>query len=143
MESRLLEHWDYQTPVDIKAMVAGAGLTVSCFSGEQDCVARVSGTTIFIDNSESEIVLRYALAHAAFYALKRTNTDVFRRDFLSSRCEHLVMQANHFALNIIMPEQAMNFFMLKKKISRIEKLALTFNCSTVAVKQRLRILGYL
>ena len=103
----------------------------------------MSGTTIFIDNSESEIVSRYALAHAAFYALKRTNTDVFRRDFLSSRCEHLVMQANHFALNIIMPEQAMNFFMLKKKISRIEKLALIFNCSTVAVKQRLRILGYL
>lgn len=34
MENRFFEYWDYQILVDIKVMVVGVGLIVSCFFGE-------------------------------------------------------------------------------------------------------------
>lgn len=149
-------YWDRKVPVDLDKIAGALGVQVK-YTYPIDDNPDVSGKLSFdlfsqlpiceINRFDISQRQRFTLAHElGHYLLGHgeqldTNTKLYRNTNTSQSYEE--MQANSFAAEIVMPEIAVDYFIREKNITTIEALALSFDVSEVAMKYRLKNLGWI
>ena len=157
--SQILEsHWNWVLPVDIRAIAGSLGILVqniTHFDSNYDGLSGIAeidqhGRRIIRSNvEESEQRQRFTLAHEIGHHVLghvtserhpcRDNSSNFNSTVNSSQEQ----DANNFAAQLLMPEEAIKILILRKGISDVEKLSKEFSVSGSAMYYRLKNLGYL
>jgi Zn-dependent peptidase ImmA (M78 family) len=148
-QSFLERHWDQQLPVDPVAIAKDAGVRV--FTNPE--LGRYAGwfyehegvPTIEYNARDSLVRQRFTIAHElGHFAL---NHGPRPRDsaeaFSLSNYDPLESEANKFAAELLMPAAVVNGMIRMHDITDFEQLAAMFNTSGVAMKFRLKNLGWL
>jgi Zn-dependent peptidase ImmA (M78 family) len=144
----LAKYWDRKIPVDpkalaekLKAKVVGDNLNE--VSGQ--FTLSPSGPIIRYNAMEPLVRQRFSIAHElGHYVL--AHGDAFRdtaRNFTSGQFDRKEVDANRFAAEILMPEEAVNQLIRSDGISDLSKLAREFHVSEAAMKYRLKNLGWI
>jgi Zn-dependent peptidase ImmA (M78 family) len=149
-QSLLEQFWNQRLPVDPVAIAQGAGVRVymnpemgglaGCFYFDQD------GSPVIEYNANDALVRqRFTIAHElGHYALRhgprfRDSTEAFSL----SNYDPLEADANKFSAELLMPAAVVNGMIRMHDITDFEQLAAMFNTSAVAMKYRLKNLGWL
>ncbi|MFM0428178.1 ImmA/IrrE family metallo-endopeptidase [Paraburkholderia aspalathi] len=148
-QSVLEQHWDRQLPVDPVAIAKAAGVRV--FTNPD--LGRYAGwfyehegtPTIEYNSRDPLVRQRFTIAHElGHFAL---NHGARPRDgaeaFSLVNYDPLESDANKFAAELLMPAAVVNGLIRTRDITDFETLASMFNTSAVAMKYRLKNLGWL
>lgn len=149
-------YWDRKVPVNLDNIAASLGVKVK-YTYPIDNNPDVSGKLSFdavsklplceINRFDISQRQRFTLAHELGHYLlghgeqSDTNAKLYRNTNKSQSYEEI--QANSFAAEMVMPELAVDYFIREENITTIETLALTFDVSEVAMKYRLKNLGWI
>jgi Zn-dependent peptidase ImmA (M78 family) len=144
----LRQYWDRKIPVDPTAIARSMKATVvaddslGLLSGMYRL--EVGGPTIRFNAAEPILRQRFTIAHElGHYVLG--HGDEFRdptRNFNTDQFNPKESAANQFAAHLLMPEEAIASFIEKRGISDLRTLAARFQVSEVAMKIRLKSLGW-
>ena len=146
----LSEHWDGKLPVDPFAIARSAGVTVEhdpeLEPKELGRFELVDGNArIFTNPNEPVSRLRYVVAHElGHFALehgKRFVDTAFQ--FWPVHYDRAEHQANQFALELLVPDFALNFMIQKRKIMNPVQLEEIFAVSDLAMTLRLKKLKWI
>lgn len=140
------KYWNYQIPVNPRAIAENAGLVVKndfnlLYEGLS---GKIEGNVISINPRESAKRQRFTIAHEiGHYALN--HGEAFRdpsANFSLHSYDDKEIQANAFAAELLMPEIAINH-VVANRTNDIDELARLFNVSVAAMRFRLKNLGWL
>lgn len=158
VEGMLDKHWDWKLPVDIKNIASKCNINALYLNEIEDPthiglsgLAEIKNEERFIYCSMSEIDVRqrFTLAHELGHHILGhvTPENPMKRDdsssFRSNSVAYMEREANQFAAELLMPKVALDHYILKKQESNIASLASKFQVSQVAMRYRLKNLGYL
>ncbi|SFD85159.1 protein of unknown function [Thiohalospira halophila DSM 15071] len=150
-------HWDRTVPVDVDALAHAAGVRVKpvqsipgadSASGCYEVDAGGEGTIRYV-LSEPLVRRRFITAHELGHHVlghASSKETVFRDDpshFSSHATDPREREANQFAAEVLMPELAIRYFIQEKGITDLAELARKMQVSQVAMKYRLKNLGWL
>jgi len=149
-QAYLETYWDQQLPVDPVAIAHAAGVQVfsnrslgglaGSFSFDEQM-----GPMIEFNANEPALRQRFTIAHElGHFALNHGSR--FRdstESFSLANYDPVEAEANKFAAELLMPAAVVNGLISKYDITDFEKLAGMFKTSTVAMKYRLKNLGWL
>lgn len=141
--------WDMKLPVDSAAIARAAGVRVlanSQMGSDIGWFHEVGGTpTIEINAQESNVRKRFAVAHElAHFGLRhgpQPRDSVYA--FSVANREPLSIDANLFALELLMPAIVVDGLIDRRGISDFDRLVSMFNTSGCAMEHRLQTLGWL
>lgn len=148
-QSYLEQYWDQTLPVDPVAIAKAAGVRVFMnpdmgrYSGyfyEDE-----SGPAIEYNGRDSLVRQRFTIAHEfGHFALRhgprpRDSAEAFSL----TNYDPVETDANKFAAELLMPSAVVNGMIRMHDITDFERLAAMFNTSGVAMKFRLKNLGWL
>lgn len=142
------KYWNGQLPVDPVRFAKALGVEVlsSPALSESGCYRIDEGRpTIRFNPNEPLRRQRFTIAHElGHHVLRHGNS--FRDPAQNFSIAYFVpeeVEANHFAAELLMPEDAVRFVFENEGISSINGLAARFHVSEVAMRLRLKNLGYL
>lgn len=146
----LAKCWDRKLPVDPEKMARDLGLTV-----QYDCTGGASGQIKIDETGQAEISVnpkepvlrqRFTIAHElGHWALEHGNA-LFRdspEQFRTSQRDPREVEANRFAAELLMPEEAVNAAIVDVGITDIVRLSNLFAVSQLAMKIRLEQLQWI
>ncbi len=144
----LTKYWDKTIPINPIKLARAAGAVVEAVpnlatSGEFKCV--VKGPLIKYRSTESNVRQRFTIAHELGHFILghggayRDNPD----EFSLANHNPLEIAANRFAAELLMPEDVLNYLVVKEGISDIAKLADILQVSQIAMQYRLKNLGWI
>jgi Zn-dependent peptidase ImmA (M78 family) len=147
----LSEFWDRKLPVDVKRIADGLKISVKDF-GFSEVDDGLSGMysiedgkpVVRVNQFDSPVRKRFTLAHELGHHCLN-HGPLFRdptKNFNISNFDPNEAAANRFAAEILMPEDAVNALIKAKGMSNISELAKAFQVSEVAMKYRLKNLGW-
>jgi Zn-dependent peptidase ImmA (M78 family) len=144
----LKKYWEGNLPVDPSAIAKAMGARVQpdhvCSSLSGSFTLTDKGPLILFNPTENEMRQRFTIAHElGHYVLGHGNE--FRdsaRSFNANGYDPKETAANQFAASLLMPASAITHFVRDKGMSDIQLLAAKFFVSEVAMKYRLKNLGY-
>ena len=141
-EEELLNCWAYEVPVDISRYLKKLDIYINSKSLEEGVYAFIEDNQIIINSNISLIkVRRYIIAHSIYYILHNyKNKEVNKQDCFWERG---ILENNLFAIKLLVPEKAVDYFLMKKNVTSIKELSEIFLVSEIAIKYRLKVLGYL
>lgn len=143
--------WNLKVPVDLNLIAGRMGIQVSMkrlSNASAEVILRGSRLTVHLNEDESVIARRYALAHALGYIFSGQVGDADScRTFSSSDYRYPSAQgnndvANRFALALLMPRDAVDICIAQASRS-VGEIAELFLTSEAAVHLRLEIIGAL
>lgn len=148
-QSYLEQHWNQQLPVDPVAIAQAAGVRV--FTNPD--LGRYAGwfyeqegtPTIEYNMRDPLVRQRFTIAHElGHFALRHgpRPRDSFE-EFSVNNYDPVETDANKFAAELLMPAAVVNGMIRTHNITDFERLAQMFNTSGVAMKFRLKNLGWL
>ena len=148
-------YWNYKIPVDLDIIAKNMNIHVRYVehiegdSVEYQLTGRIdniNGLVICsINSTKSSFIQRFTLAHLLGHYICnhgfgfKCNVKSFDKNTLDKRDN----EANLVAINILMPEIAVNHLIQKENITDIEELAKWFDVSKIIVKERLKQLNWL
>ena len=149
MAWRVIEkYWELIVPVDVHEIARRMKITIV-----RDPFLPVSGEfsleekkrpLVKVNTSENSLRQRFALAHE--YGHFVLNHGPQFPDPVSNFFENVrdrkEVEANRFAVALLMPEPAVRFFADKEKITSVEKLSKHFDVSSTSMIYRLQNLGF-
>jgi Zn-dependent peptidase ImmA (M78 family) len=147
-QSMLEAHWDKRLPVDPVAIAKAVGIRVFANTemGEYSgCFYDADGPIIEYNAFDPLVRQRFTIAHElGHFALHhgarfRDSTE----NFSLGNYDPLEADANKFAAELLMPTAVVNGAIKTMGITDFEMLAEMFNTSAVAMKFRLKNLGWL
>lgn len=147
-QSYLERYWNKQLPVDPVAIAQEAGVRVFLnpeMGGLAGCFYDENGPTIEYNGRDPLVRQRFTIAHElGHFALRhgarfRDSTE----SFSLSNYDPVETDANKFAAELLMPAAVVNGMIRTHGITDFEVLASMFNTSAVAMKYRLKNLGWL
>ncbi|WP_144112032.1 ImmA/IrrE family metallo-endopeptidase [Paraburkholderia sp. BCC1886] len=149
-QSFLSQYWDQQLPVDPVAIAKAAGVRVYT-NPEMDRYAgwfyedeQTGKPTIEFNSNDPLMRQRFTVAHElAHYALRhgaRPRDSV--QAFSLANYDPVEAEANKFATELLMPSAVVNGLIRIRNVTDPEVLASMFNTSAVAMKYRLKKLGW-
>lgn len=153
LAKQILElYWNYKIPVDIESIANRMGATINyqpILAGGSKILGRFdivnNQAIISIKNTESIITKRFVIAHElGHFALGHGGG--FADDtseFVPKPSNQQELDANLFALEIIAPKAIIEFLIVKKNITDIEKLATILEISKPIMRYRLSQLNWL
>ncbi|MFM0695220.1 ImmA/IrrE family metallo-endopeptidase [Paraburkholderia graminis] len=149
-QSFLERHWNQQLPVDPAALAQAARVRVymnpdlgglaGCFYHDE-----FNNPVIEFNGNDPLVRQRFTIAHElGHFALShgprfRDSTE----SFSLSNYDPIEADANKFAAELLMPAAVVNGMIRTRGITDFEQLASMFNTSSVAMKYRLKNLGWL
>jgi Zn-dependent peptidase ImmA (M78 family) len=147
-QSYLEQFWNQRLPVDPVAIAQLAGVRV--FQNPEmgnlaGCYYDEGGPTIEFNGRDPLVRQRFTIAHElGHHALRhgarfRDSTE----SFSLSNYDPVESDANKFAAELLMPAAVVNGMIRTRDITDFEQLASMFNASSVAMKFRLKNLGWL
>lgn len=154
----LKSHWDWCLPVKVDVISKALSVNLLKLPTGEDQYVNLSGISklddtgcrvIYYNSSESLNRQRFAIAHGlGHHMLGHINSkaDCFREGSSTFNSENKDVQelhANHFAVRILMPMDAIKTLLFVKGIANISELAKRFSVSEAAMHYRLQGLGYL
>jgi Zn-dependent peptidase ImmA (M78 family) len=144
----LNKHWKHTLPIPPELIAEKEGLIVEPNSELGECsgclLQKDDKWTIQYNPSEDLIKQRFAIAHSlGHYFLDKESFKDYTRYYSMSYYDPREILANYFALELLMPELAVNILVKQRKIYSITKLADIFEVSTTALKHRLKSLNFL
>ncbi len=142
------KYWDGRMPVDIVALAKAAGVIV-----RPNPQLKASGQFFFDEEqpiieynpSEHNVRQRFTIAHELGHFVLE-HGPAFRdsvENFNLSTWNPKEIAANRFAAEILMPEDAVEYLIHKEKEYSPNEMALAFEVSPVAMRYRLKNLGWL
>jgi len=144
-------YWDRKLPVDPVAIAHSAGVKVisealGTLAGKFEIVEGVPGGPVISYNVFDPILRqRFTIAHElGHFALQHGAR--FRdsaQEFSLANYDPVEAAANKFAAELLMPAAVVNALINGRNMTDFNTLATTFNVSTVAMKYRLKNLGWL
>lgn len=156
-QSLLSKYWNRALPVDPKVIAETCGVTVSGLSLGSDSESShqdLSGSfdleegrkpIIRFNENESSVRQRFTIAHElGHYAL--SHGSAFRdssKSFSLNNYDWKEVEANKFAAELLMPADAVKQLITVNDITELDRLAKKFHVSEVAMKFRLKNLGWL
>lgn len=146
----LFKHWldkskgVLRLPIDPYAIAAAVGLHISDLPPEKrDLSGEIEGDTIYVNPAEPRTRKRFTIAHElGHFVLEHGHS--FRdpsRNFSYSNYEIREVEANKFAVELLMPELAIKHFVINKGITDAQLLADRFDVSLASLRFRLTNLG--
>lgn len=145
----LSEHWDGKLPVDPFAIARSARVIVEHDPEMNEAFGRfefVNGRPhIYLRPDEPEVRQRFIAAHElGHFALKHGKRFVdTSRQFVPVQLDEMENQANRFALELLIPDFAVNILIEKRNITNFVRLTEEFAVSGFAMKRRLKKLGWI
>ncbi|MBU9358787.1 ImmA/IrrE family metallo-endopeptidase [Burkholderia multivorans] len=148
-QSYLEQFWNQQLPVDPVAIAQAAQIRVFMnpeMGGLAGCYYEDNGVpTIEYNGNDPLVRQRFTIAHeVGHHALRhgprfRDSTE----SFSLGNYDPVEAAANKFAAELLMPAAVVNAMIRAHDITNLEQLAAIFNTSSVAMKYRLKNLGWL
>lgn len=144
----LTKYWDRTIPIDPIKLAQAAGTMVIPdpqlpTSGEFSYEGNIP--VIHYKNTESNLRQRFTIAHELGHFILG-HGGAYRDnpvDFSIVNHDPLEIAANRFAAELLMPEDVLRFLIVNKEISDIARLANDLQVSQIAMKYRLKILGWI
>lgn len=155
---KILEsYWDWKLPVQIADIAAHLNICVEPLNPQDPEQKLLSGLAeiknekryIYFNRNESYVRQRFTLAHEIGHHILNhvTPCSPKHRDDLNAfsvnSCCSEEREANSFAAQLLMPEDAINYMLFNQGVSNISDLAKKFEVSEVAMHYRLKNLGLL
>ena len=150
----LSRYWDRRLPVDPFKLAAAWGarveaLTESAFNNDGLsglAVIKNGVPRIYFDSTEHYNRQRFTVAHElAHHVLGHTKDGEFHRDSVGNYStgirDYREIEANQFAAELLMPEDAIRQLVSREGIDSTLRLANIFNVSEAAMHWRLKVLG--
>jgi hypothetical protein len=154
--SQILEmHWDWSLPVNVEDIAKRLGMEVGSISPEDNDLSGLAEITsggkriIRRATHESFNRQRFTLAHEIGHHMLGHVTKEHKQcrdnfnNFSSEVHSSLEQQANNFAAQLLMPEEALRIMIFRKGVTDINELSNSFNVSGAAMYYRLKNLGLL
>lgn len=147
----LTKYWDGVVPIDPFVIASKMGISVMSESCS-DCIGKSyqanKKPVIEYDKMEPLVRQRFAIAHGlGHHALNHTENGRRFHDNINSysinASDMEEIQANRFAIELLVPEIAIKHFVFKQKINSLTRLAELFLVSPVTIKYRLSAFGIL
>lgn len=142
----LAKYWKGGLPISPVKLAVVEGLTVEPFTASQGTTlsGALRGRVIQYNPGDSDKRQRFAVAHElAHYSMGHGVTfNDPSANFSISHHNPQEVAANKFAVEILMPELAMNVLINQRNITRIQELARIFDVSINAMCYRLQSLGF-
>ncbi|WP_244826021.1 MULTISPECIES: ImmA/IrrE family metallo-endopeptidase [unclassified Caballeronia] len=142
------KYWDGRLPVDPEAIARAAGVTVN-FDPDMGEVfgrfERVDGKPhIYINSREGKRRQRFSIAHElGHFALRHGNSFVdTAKQFVEVPRRLVELQANTFALELLIPGFAVDILIEKRNITSIKKLSEQFHVGQGAMTIKLGQMGW-
>ena len=150
-EGILKQHWDQSIPVNLAHILKSMGVRLQMHDA-LDCSARLcmdsdNRATVQLSRQLLNMHQRYAVAHAlAHIALHHLRPGMQRalyvgRDFRVDVASPSALEANDFALRLLMPEAAVRYAVSHMRAQCAAELEHVFAVPTLLVQQRLSDLG--
>lgn len=144
----LNKYWDKTIPIDPVKLAQAAGAVVVPSpdlqtSGQFSC--EVNQPIIRYKSTESEVRQRFTIAHELGHFVLG-HGGAYRDDpsnFSLANHDPLEVAANRFAAELLMPEEVLQFLIVEQGTSDIASLAKQLRVSQVAMKYRLKNLGWI
>lgn len=150
-EGILKLHWDQTVPVNVahivKQMGVGLQLQDTLATNAQLTITPDNRATITLNRQLPPALQRYAVAHALGHvALHHLRPGMSQHipvseDFRLDFDQRHAVEANDFALRLLMPEPALRYALEDMRARDLEELAHVFAVPALFVKQRLADLG--
>lgn len=137
--SVLLQHWDGYLPVDIRHIATALGIVVEGRDDVEHSGHYANGKIIF--NTRQPLQQqRFSIAHQIGHHLAGDTLcpEESAQTFSTSASSAKEIQANNFALALLIPGEHLRYAVLRAKKSDLKQLALHFGVSTVALHKRLQ-----
>lgn len=145
----LNKYWDKKVPVDPIAIsrALGAKVIADPSLGQISGLFKFTnmGPIIRFNPNEPPVRRRFTIAHEIGHYML-SHGDEFRdpsKNFSSTNFDPKEVGANRFAAALLMPEEAIKYFIETKAILDVKKLAAMFLVSEVAMEYRLKNLGWI
>lgn len=148
------QHWNGVVPVDIEAIARKMGVDVR-YSRGIDGDVDISGKFYYENNLpvcvvncyDTEQRQRFTLAHELGHFVLGHGNKIDRTESLyrnpNGYQDYSEFQANAFAAELLMPKILVDFLIEEKNIVSVERLAEKLNVSQIAMKYRLKNIGWL
>lgn len=150
-EGILKQHWNQSVPVNVAHIVKQMGVRL-----QLDNTLAVCAVLTIAANNQAHIALRqqlahvhqryvvaHALAHVALHHLRPGMSQAIQisADFRLDFSQRHTLEANDFALRLLMPEAALRYALEGMQARDVQELAHVFAVPVLFVKQRLSELG--
>ncbi|WP_250465386.1 MULTISPECIES: ImmA/IrrE family metallo-endopeptidase [unclassified Caballeronia] len=142
------KYWNGFLPVDPAVIARKAGVTVEYDPALGDACGRfeiVEGhPKIYINPNETKICQRFVVAHElGHFVLKHGKRFVdTHRQLKYVQFKFREQQANDFALELLIPHFAVDILIEKRNITSYIKLAESFGVGTMAMRTKLKKMGW-
>nr|WP_282560224.1 ImmA/IrrE family metallo-endopeptidase [Motilimonas cestriensis] len=157
---KILEcHWDWVLPVKVDSIGRRLSIQVRKLDPLNAEHTGLSGMVEIQDDlklayfnaSESINRQRFALAHGIGHlvlghvisAAPRLVDGEDGRHYSASNSSQMEQEANNFAMQLLMPKDAIDYVINQEKVNNINYLAVKFGVSEVAMHARLKNLGWM
>jgi len=153
----LNQFWkDERLPVNLHYIAEAMGVNVIESVLSPDCSGVIIRSAIDnivninINKKDALVRKRFTLAHELGHLklghLSEGTDSMFRmvdtpKEFYSDQTDIKERDANNFAIELLTPEDAIKFLILKRNMTSIEKLTQCFGISKIALNYRLKNLG--
>lgn len=140
--------WDWKIPVNL---VLGAPENIHFFERDSaDFVGEImpveSGFEVYVSSTEKLMVKRFTMAFMLAWIASDNNIgeriQIDRSMFLGT-ADKKYLDLQKCAMRYLMPNQALDFYILKKGVTNIDELSDIFGVSSAAMYARLKHLGIL
>lgn len=148
----LNKYWNFDIPVDVEKIARHMGVSVHYYPHLGRPEDDISGSFRIVNNkpiceirnSDASVRQRFTLAHELGHFVLNHGA-AFRdnaANFNSYTTDYREYEANQFAAELLMPENAIDYFVRQSNLT-VGQLAAKFNVSGAAMEFRLKNLGYL
>ena len=138
------EHWDGNLPVDLPAIAQGLSLSIqqdpSLAGGDTCVVFDAERSTLKVNPIHSRQRQRFAIAHGLAHHCLGHPSHADEPGNFNMGADFTSLQANLFALELLMPELEVRQIVRQEKIYDVGVLAKRFGVSQVAMHLRLQSL---
>ncbi len=158
IEQVLNNHWDWYLPVKIEDIANALSINLLKLPKDVHSQGDISGMSTLGDNGDCVVYYndneslnrqRFAIAHGVGHHMlghivsKSTCLIENGCTFNSKNKDEREASANQFAIQLLMPTDAVKTLLFAKGISDIGELAKRFSVSEAAMYYRLKCMGYL
>lgn len=146
------DYWDRRLPVNVDMIAAQMGMKVIA-TGPFDPNPRNRSLSGYAEIQNGQPVVafnpteapyrgRFTIAHEmGHHALGHTQGGICCRDSEAQISDHKEKAANQFAAELLMPQEAINYYVMNLGISNVLQLSNIFNVSESAMYYRLKNLN--
>lgn len=135
----LLQHWDGYLPVDIQQIATALGI-VAEGRDDVDHSGHYANGKIIFNKRQPLQQQRFSIAHQIGHHLAGHTLcpEESAQTFSTSASNAIEIQANNFALAVLIPGEHLRYAVLIANQCDLKELALLFGVSTVALHKRLQ-----